>query len=61
MVSTSSLHESGDLTARVSDVKLIGKYRKHVDTGVGIPLDLKSHAFDAHINWTWTTEEKLRI
>jgi hypothetical protein len=50
------------LTARVSDVKLIGEYRNHVDT----PLDLKSRStsspkFDAQVNWTWTTEEKLLI
>ena len=54
------------MTTHVSDVKLIGKYRKHVDTGVGIPLDLKSLStssptFDAYVNWTWTTEEKLLI
>ena len=32
MVSKSRLHDSGDLTARVSDVKLIGKYRAGTDT-----------------------------
>ena len=32
MVSISRLHDSGDLTARVSDVKLIGKYRAGTDT-----------------------------
>ena len=62
MVSISRLHDSGDLTARVSDVKLIGEHRNHVDT----PLDLKSRStsspkFDAQVNWTWTTEEKLLI
>ena len=32
MVSISRLHDSGDLTARVSDVKLIGKDRAGTDT-----------------------------
>ena len=38
MVSMPSLHDSGDLTARVSDVKLIGKYRSGTDTKSSIPL-----------------------
>ena len=67
MVSISRLHDSGDLTARVPDIKLIDEYRKHVDTGVVIQLGRKSgivvvktnHKFDAHANWTWTTEDNL--